>query len=186
MRQSIRQFNDLLALPANAIEEWQTSVEAGDEQVPEEFNWLGLAEVAAFNASSITKQGLGSGGLIWARIAISTYQHLARQSHITSQDTYLNSAMNLRVFMINQLGSISGDSVLDMEQVLQWFLDGLTLTFEDVARKVGNWSNLDHDEVLKLRRIKNRITILEHLSKERHVSFDQNIKAWLSLRESLP
>ena len=182
----IHQFNDLLELPADAVKEWLTSVWTGDEQAPEQFNWLGLADSIAFNATSSTKQGLDSADLDWACIAILIYQYLAKQSNIAGRDSYLNSALNLRVFMINRFGSIPGDPVLDLEQVLQWFLDGLPLTLEDTMRKSAHWQNLDHSEILELRRIKNRLSILEHLSKDSRLKLEQDIEVWLSIRERLP
>src|SRR5579859_5378420 len=179
------QLSDALQLGPSELREWLTDVWNGPRD-PKEFNWLGLAEATALSATSAVRKGDSESGLAWARLAVLIYQHLIDRAGAASQESLTNSMMMLRVFMINKLGSIAGDPILDAHQVVRWFFDSLPLTTEQVVTKSKSWNQLDLKEILELRRIKSRICIIAHLSPDIRSEFEKELEAWLAVQKNLP
>ena len=55
------------------------AVKSGKQSPPEVFNWLGFAEVAAFNAHA-------ESNLLWAEAAISVYERLVQEANDKAND----------------------------------------------------------------------------------------------------
>ncbi len=173
-------FNSLQHESPTYIEEWLKRVWAGQQPVPEPFNWLGLAQIAAADARS-------QKNVDWAKVSILVYEWLA--AHETPRSLlsgYILSAMTLRVFMIDEKGAVPGDFVLDMDQMVRWFFENLPFSFEEAERKAAVWRTLDIQEVRALRSIKSRLGNLALLVKSERLQPDQELSAWLSLRNKLP
>ena len=102
---------------------WLRDIESGKQKPPEKFNWLGFAEVAAFNAHN-------ESNLLWAEVAISVYERLAQEANDKANDASKESttiaAMMLRAAFIADRGSVAGDRVLDANRIISWFWDSLT------------------------------------------------------------
>ena len=94
--------NQLLKQDPSQVEAWMQRVRSGQEKAPEGFNWLGLAEGAAFNARTETD-------LTWAKVAISIYEDLANHSKGSDGHSFMLSALNLRAYLIVKLGAVPGD-----------------------------------------------------------------------------
>jgi len=125
-----RLLRHLLRQDAAETHAWLTRVGAGLETVPEDFNWLGLAEVATFIAYE-------NNDLIWAQVAVTVYDHLAGGSAMGDGSGYTNSAMHLRAVMIGRFGPCDGDPVLDLHRLVQWVRDSLTLTSRAAVRRAS-------------------------------------------------
>lgn len=151
-------------------------VKATSEKLPDNINWLGLAEARAFDAQV-------DADLESVEIAVSIYEQLAKQTP-EGGESFLLSAMMLRASMINKLGVHSGHSLLEVEPIILWFFKSLTLSYSEAKAKAKNWQSCDINEIRELRRIKNRLGVISVLAQA--IDLDENIKNWLSLTNKLP
>ena len=175
--------------PAEA-KAWLADVDSGMQKLPEKFNWLGFAEVAALNAHT-------ESNLLWAEVAISVYERLAQEAKDKANDASRDSAdsatisaMMLRAASIAKHGSISGDRVLDVNRIISWFWDSLTISRQEAATLAAKWTELSIEKIRELRQIKNRLGVISLLAdSEKCVSpelQEPELQAWLSLRRQLP
>ncbi len=88
--------------------------------------------------------------------------------------------------MIDKKGVTPGDFVLDMDQIVRWFCESLPFSYEAAERKASIWRTLDIQEIRALRGIKNRLRIIAELVTIGRLQPDQELSAWLSLRDKLP
>lgn len=183
---------------------WLNSVWEEQQQVPADFNWLGLAEIAAFKASNqVSKsQETREFSLIWAQIAISVYEFLANsRPNDAIQESFIESLMNLRSYMILQLGVKVGHSVLDPEPILNWFFENLEFSYEDTVAKACVWKKLFTDniseaifqklecnleELRALKKIKLRLRVIKLLLEGNQIYSSKVLQDWISLWEVLP
>ena len=179
------QLSDVLQLEPAELQQWLTDVWS-KHQEPPEFNWLGLAEATASNATSAVNEGEEASGLAWARLAVLIYQRLIDRADAISQESLINSLMMLRVFMINKFDSIVDDPILDAHQVVRWFYDSLPMTLEQAVTKSASWKQMDRKEILELRRIKSRLAIIAQLPPAIQSEFGQGLKDWFAVRKNLP
>ena len=179
--QSSEQLNNLLQQDATYVQTWLKRIESHSLNPPEGFNWLGLAEAAAFKARSASN-------LAWAEVATWVYQRLVAEANnnMRQKESLMISLMMLRATMITKLGAITGHLVLDIDQLTQWFNESLMGSFEEVAKKAGNWREYQVEDIRDLRLIKNRLKVISILADSNKCVLDKELKAWLALREQLP
>jgi hypothetical protein len=172
-------LNQLLQQKPAQVEAWLQNVRSGQENMPEGFNWLGLAESAAFNARS-------EADLTWAKVAISIYEELANRSNDSDRHSFMLSSLNLRAYMVARLGVIPGDAILDSDKIIHYFLSTLKFPYEWVEKKVSNWTRLELEDIKELRRIKNYLGVIRFLMESGKHDCNPKLKNWLSLQEKLP
>ena len=147
-----------------------------------------LADVSSAKA----RKGENNGGLFdrtWAEVATAIYDRLAEaaeQKKPGSGESLRISSMMLRAGAIAKYGIIPNDSVLDVNLILQWFWDNIKESREDVEQKAANWKMLPIEEMRELRQLKNRLKVIAALASGDKYVLDEQLKAWLSLREKLP
>ncbi len=195
-------LNILLQQNAEQVQSWLRSVWAEQQQVPEKFNWLGLAEGAAFNARELARKSdeYHSSSLAWAELAASVYEFLAKKYPELSEQ-YLSSLMTLRAYMIIKFGSVIGNPVLDIEKIVNWFFDNLEISYQDALIKATDWREAlstnnaeeiqkkfetDLEEIRRLRVIKNRLGVIKLLSESQEFRPNKELTAWISLWKQLP
>jgi hypothetical protein len=94
--------------------------------------------------------------------------------------------MLLRTAMIAEFGSVDDHLVLDSNQIIYWFFHSLTMSLDEVTQKAENWKELNIEDIRELRRIKNRLNIIVVLAESDKFMINEEIRAWLSLRDRLP
>jgi len=184
--ESTQLLNELVRQDASDVKNWLKRIWSKQEEVPEDFNWLGLAEAAAFNARSGKGNASNLPDLAWAEIATSIYDDLAAKANRGTGESFINSSMLLRAGMIAELGAVSGHPVLDGNQIIQWFFHSLTMSLDEAAKNAENWKKLNIDEIRELRRIKNRLKVILVLAKSKKFIPNEELRAWIDLRERLP
>jgi hypothetical protein len=73
----------LLQKDPEQVQTWLRMVWAEQHQVPEKFNWLGLAEVSTFKTQELANEESNeshSESLAWAEVATSVYEFLAENN----------------------------------------------------------------------------------------------------------
>lgn len=180
---SVSQLNKLLQQDASQVLTWVKYILTGKLPTPENFNWLGLAEAAAFRASYEKRK---EDSLQWAEVAISIYEYLMKDADLTGRNSFVYSLMNLRANMIMRYGAVSQDRVLDVKQVIDLFFCDINISYTEAATKAAVWKNLSIENIRELRRIKNRLSALKSLSDAGKLPLNQELKSWLDLREKLP
>ncbi len=115
---------------AGSILDWLQRIRRGEEMAPNDFNWLGLAEVATHYIWQLNFVDAKEPDLKWVQVAISAYDYIADK--FNSDDAVMQS-MALRASMIEQLGAAPGDPVLDVEQLVQVFFSHLHLSHEAIS-----------------------------------------------------
>jgi hypothetical protein len=173
--------NILLHQSPGEVLNWMQSVWSNLREIPEGFNWLGVAEVAG------TKANLNA-DLKWAEVAIRIYEWLAdRANDESTRHSELSSAMSLRASMINKRHQTIPDHiVLDSRRTVHWFYNELEVPYDEVVCKVENWMVLQLDQIRTLKRIKNRLSTLKSLIAQGHIQPDKSLQAWLELYPKLP
>jgi hypothetical protein len=165
---------------------WLKQVWSGQLQSPENFNWHGFAEAAAFDARSNLDNSSLVSSLSWAEVATSVYEHLGNSASESAAELYRNSSMLLRTAMIAKLGSVPGNPVLDIDQVVNWFFNELKISPDEANKKATNWRNCNIQEIRELRKIKNRLNIISVLIESDKLTPNQKLSTWLSLKSKLP
>jgi hypothetical protein len=183
MSQFTTSLNDLLKKDVAEIREWIQTVRAQQNEASHDFNWLGLAESASFNASS---EHTSTVALLWAEVALEAYDWLAKNSEPDTCVSFTNASTLLRAAMIARYGSEAGHTVLDMDTIVSNFFTDLPLSYEEAEEKARNWKVIEIDEIRKLRKIKNRLKAMELLAEHNTIRADQTLCRWLTLRKKLP
>jgi hypothetical protein len=179
--------NELLQQEPEQVQLWLERVWSGREEVPPDFNWLLLAEGAAFNAVARPQLQSRPPDLQWGRVAAAVYDHLAGQSAQESARHSLQcSSMNLRAALIKSYGAVPGDPVLDADRLRRWFFANLTMSPEEAARKAASWRDCDLEDIRTMRRIKSRLAILEPLWERGLLERTDELDAWFALKDQLP
>ncbi|WP_448269855.1 hypothetical protein [Nostoc sp. DSM 114159] len=193
----------LLQKEPEQVQAWLRMVWAEPQQVPEKFNWLGLAEVSTFRAQELANEEFNeshSESLAWAEIATSVYEFLA-ENNPSFSELYLNSLMGLRAYMIVKFGAFPENPVLDIQQIVTWFFDNLHISYQEALTKAADWREAlaaknpeetqkkfdsELEDFRKLRLIKNRLSIIKYLSKSKDFVPNEELNIWISLWEKLP
>ncbi|MEH2154623.1 hypothetical protein [Nostoc sp.] len=193
----------LLQKDAEHIQTWLTMVWAEQQQVPEKFNWLGLAEVSTSRAQELANKESNeshSESLAWAEIASSVYEFLA-ENNPSFSERYLDSLMTLRAYMILKFGAILENPVLDIYLIINWFFDNLHISYQEALIKAADWREAlaaknpeetqkkfdsELEDFRKLRFIKSRLRIIKYLSKSKHFLPNEELNTWISVWEKLP
>ena len=183
---NITSVNDLFTWEPTEVQSWLDSAWSEQKPALDEASWLGLAEVAATMANR-------SNDLEWARVSIRVYEWL---HGVDSRMGYDRSAMNLRASMIRKLGGVSGDPLLDLQVILDWFWNNVPMSITEARFAIPNCQktiaegNVKRPEDLelcrKLRRIKNDLNLLWWLMEDDILVPDEELKAWVELKPELP
>lgn len=174
---------------ARCVEDWLRTVQSGQGQVPEDFNWQVVAEVADMRAHGRRPDE----DLAWARVATWIYEHpLAREAapaDASIRESIESAAMLLRADMIRRLGPIAGDPVLDPDTIVRWFVDRLPLSRQQASEQAACWRatrSLSSAQLRTLTFLKERLRVLGAVAEARGVVLSDEVEAWLELRERLP
>lgn len=130
----------------------------------------------------------------WADAAVAAYSCLASVSSGREKESYQDSVMNLRAFVISRLGSILGDRILDAADIVYWFFDIVDTTPQKAMKKFLLWrESPPHNtqsrqvtEIRRLRRIKNRLAPIALLTESGELEPAPALREWLVARGQLP
>ncbi|PTL75796.1 hypothetical protein [Vitiosangium sp. GDMCC 1.1324] len=171
----------VLKWPHQRVWAWLDGLIIGEPIDGEFFNW----DLFAFAAATRARE---ERSLSWANIALLVYGDIAKRSPDGIAESLTYSAMNLRAWMICELGAREGDTVLDPAVIVAWFRRTATLSFEEVVQLV---SPLDLritpiDTIRKLRSIKNALNVLRSICKSGVLRKHPELIDWLRIRRRLP
>jgi len=176
-------LSELLEQHPASVYHWIRQVQTGEQPAPQEFHWLGLAEVATTRASFELRRA-GHQDLWWAHVALAAYQILL---NATGQDESIEvPMMHLRALFIQRYRTIPGDHLLDPNQIERWFWARLPCTLAEAQRRVNQLRTLPTHELLELRQIKNRLAVLIPLVGDHKLRPNKELQRWLALRQHLP
>lgn len=194
----------LLEQDVEQVQFWLDQVWAEKQQISDDFNWYGLAEIAASQARELALQSPPCKllSLAWAKVAISVYEFLINhQIKYEIRESFFYSLMMLRAYMIVKFGISDEDSILDTNPIVDWFFDNLNLTYEEAISRTSSWQELftnstsekfndklisKREDILQLRLIKNRLGVIKLLMDSHKLCPNEELKAWLLIREKLP
>jgi hypothetical protein len=129
--------------------------------------------------------------LEWAGIAVRAAALHALEGGGEQRAATLWKAMALRAWFISKMGSQAGHPVLDKATILRWFRQENEFSFEDTKELSARWRRTraatpSKDELIKLRNIKGRISVLRMLADAGELPDDPELKQWLELRGQIP
>ncbi|MCP3103034.1 hypothetical protein LZ198_29560 [Myxococcus sp. K15C18031901] len=180
MGASIDASRVLVTWPAKDVALWLEGREVGALVDGEPFNWDGFAFTAAARARK-------ERDLPWANIALHVYEALASHDSADPANTFWFSAMNLRAWMIRELGAQRGDPVLDPEVLVQWVRKCARISFDEASRLASmDLRGVPIETVRELRNIKNSLSVLSNITETPRVRDDSALQEWLKLRDRLP
>lgn len=182
--------NDLASKTSGEVKNWLENVSVEQITPDSEFNWLGLASVAGSMMREAVENGDKKSSFEWAEISLKVYEKLAESSEKSISFSNEMSAMIIRIFMINNFGDLKGDYILDSQKIIDWLHGNLDLSLDDALEKSNKWRRLiqeknlseletDRDELIKIRRIKNCLGVIEALKITGKVSIENEIQKWL-------
>jgi len=176
-------LSKLLEQDPPSVYYWIRQVQSGRKSASEDFNWLGLAEVATTWAS-YEQDRAGHQDLWWAHVALAAYQIIMDATG--PDDSIEVSMMHLRALFIRQYRSVPGNVLLDIDQIVGWFWARLPYTLAEAQRKVNTLKTLRANELLALRQIKNRLAVLIPLVRDQKLPPNAELQGWLALKDHLP
>ena len=144
------------------------------------FNWHGLAEVAAMNASE------SDASPAWAEVAVNVYSWLASRSNAPAAASFTFSEMLVRAGQISVHGACSGHSLRDPKALLAWFHHERRLSLAEASALAMNWEALPVSEIAKLRHIKNMLAPLVVALNRLAPADREELQGWVELRPRLP
>lgn len=171
-------LNNLEQQKPSKIIELIRSIKEERVSIPENFNWLGLAQVSSLNARTDK-----TNNLLWAMVAIEAYNFSMK--NVDCRESNLRSIMFLRVYFIERYGSKINDPILDFNQVVQWFFQSLTISLNEAKEIADNWNELDIDKIKELRKIKNRLAVFKELSTSLLEPYPE-LREWIMIYNKLP
>jgi hypothetical protein len=164
---------------------WLETIWAQHPEAAKGFNWLGLFEIATFNATraaTVSKQE----SLAWANAARSLYLLLNDHKERRAQ-SILAKLMSMRVTLIVKFGAVPHHDILDTGDIADWFYGELDMPYADAVYEAARWpQKLDLDVMRKLRNIKTRLSIIERLTTHGWLPISDELCAWLALKPNLP
>ncbi|BCB74775.1 hypothetical protein GCM10022251_79030 [Phytohabitans flavus] len=117
----------------------------------------------------------------WAMLVAATTDEAVDQGVLEPTDGAIRLA-NLAAFLIER-----GSDVFDPNVIADRCLSLITLPFEEVARKSGDWRSLPRAEIAELRKIKNLVSPLIPLGNwVTNATILEEVEQWRGLRELLP
>ncbi|KAF3885147.1 MULTISPECIES: hypothetical protein [Nostocales] len=185
-------LNQLLQKDASDVLAWLKDIWSGQLKAPKDFNWLGLAQAAGTTASYNIHNFDDSDtacALPWAEVATLTYDLLVSKVESDKQEPYMLSSMLLRAAMIERFDAIPGHPVLDLDRISHWFFDNLTMSPQEAQTKtLSCWEDIKGSikDMRELRRIKNRLNVLLVLVDSGKILPNEELKAWIYIRDILP
>lgn len=178
---NVSAISDLSHSDLPQIQHWLDAVLQSELSAPPDFNWLGLAEMFTTRVTANPSRT----GLQWAYLAVRVYDHLLETTD--AQESLGNSQMMVRAYMINHLGSLAKDPVLDSNILMHWFFQQLTISFADAVQQLDEWPKRRIEWIRNLRQIKNRLSILMPLyQKGQLTTTDGELSKWFSIYSKLP
>ncbi len=185
----------LLSEPAR-VWDWVQGVWSGEQEFNADFNWwLGLAQGAVHH----TFPEDSALDFDWARVAAAIYEFLARTSPSSSRHSFLFDLMLFKARLISDVVNLTGKTadqlatenpLLDTSEIITWFFTELTLSREEALARVQLglkklWDS-HPDDVVELRRIKNRLRVISMLKERGKVELSGELLEWLKIRDQLP
>jgi len=131
-----------------------------------------LAEGATTNA--LLEQARGP-TFLWAETAIHAFGLIGEEER----------AMALRTLLVTRFGP-KAHPLSDPGPILDWLKRTVRLTPEELAARTSDWKTKSRAEILELRQIKNRLSIVQRLAEAFPDSVDDETKELLDIRQRLP
>ncbi len=195
-------FHWLLKQDPHVVLQWIHEVLEGSRQIPDKdrFNWPALADVAASFARHKGGRRSSPSDVGWAYVAVLVYSYIiheakerGRFSYFVTSDgkeiarfLYEESVMCLRAEFIVKMGSVRGDSLLDIDHPMQWFLKDLKLTPAEALKKFPcRREDLSRGELWELIRMQRKLALLQCLADRHLLPSDQELQSWLSIQGQL-
>lgn len=175
---------DLLEAGGPGLRAWVEAVVAGRASAPDDFNWLGVAQVAALHANTSLSDGHDEIAIDWARAAVAIYDRLSREKPGIKSNA--RDSMFLRTRMVRRFGPHEGDLLLDPDIVTAWFLDNAGFARDDAHAMAECWRQLKRTEIAKLREIKNMILVLRIWDEAGLIEVGSDLASWIALAPLLP
>lgn len=169
------------------LDEYLRGFEAG---APAPHSMIGI-EAGALSRARTEKS------LEWASIAVRAADLHALENGGEHKPAAQWRAMALRAWFISKMGSTPGDPILDRDVIVRWFRAETEFPLDIALEKSGRWKktklkelpeNTPADvraELIKLRHIKGRISILRTLADCGQLPDDADLKDWLAARDQL-
>jgi len=182
-------LNLLLKQSPEVVQDWLEQVWSGRISAGEDFFWHGLAEGASYKATRTSYVNSNEDKLGWATIAVKIYAYMASTLHALAPDSFENSAMMLRAFMIGKYGNIPGHPLLDVGEVERWFFQRLPMTLVEAQNKCPLPLSVYKNQIAtvrELRAIKNRLNVIKALNEDGYLLDNRELQQWVQLQDKLP
>ncbi|ATB50560.1 hypothetical protein [Corallococcus macrosporus] len=172
----------VLRWPLPRLRAWLDGLAVGEPVDGKDFNWDVFAFTLAARAQEETS-------VEWAHLALLVYGVLAQRRSDEAEFSIRLSEMNLRAWMIAEVGQREGDFVLDPAPIVAWVQRLTTMPLEEAARWVAHEDlrAIPIEKLQAMRRLKHALKILAHALPRTNVEQKHpELIPWLQLRARLP
>ena len=171
----------VLARPTSELEAWLDTASIGADVEGKPFNW----QLFAF---SVATQATDEKSTRKALVAVRTYERLADLETGSAAFSLMYSAMNLRAWMIRELGAQKAHALLDPEPIASWFSQTATLPIEEARHlaSVDDLRTIPVEKLRRLRQIKNVLNTLALIADSGILNDHPELGDWLQLKAQLP
>lgn len=144
----------------------------------------------AFVASSLAREHVS---VDWARVAVAAYKILSEV--VGDADPRLDDEvdeMRVKACLISRLGDKPGHDILDASAIVVWFTSDAGLSPSSaaaLAAQLKGRSNINEDDLATLRllrRLKNRLLVIELIKQVDAVRTSGAVQEWLGILQELP
>lgn len=186
--------NDVTKLKPDELKKWVQFNLSIESELSEDFNWLGLAEALAFDSRKKTNI---NEKIQLAELAISIYEWLDNHKNSDHSDSFVNSAISLRVYLLsNGYVGLSqpffGEKELSKQICKEFSLspsEALEIC-QNIKDKINSGINnvltADVEKLKKLRRIKSKIYFVKNLPVDSKLLEEFKSQGWLDIYEKIP
>jgi hypothetical protein len=167
------------------VQQWLDEVWNNQRPIPTDFNWRHFAA----SIDLLAKSGQGSNGepdRVWANTAILVYFYLINDADALEKIELEDRMMELKIYFMVRFGNVSGDPILDVQQLPPWFFRNLHTSRTEVQERLKSLENLGDEELLRLRWMKNRLSRIQLLAQSQILILDKELENWLAIQSMLP
>lgn len=168
-----------------SLDELEARVNRSDSTNDDWRNWEMIRDLSV---GRMRNPGLDAGTqLRWVRLALAALRR-KRDSAEFDSASILADEVYVRVFAVQRFGAVPGDPIRDPLEACRAVFREIHESRDDVAAATAEWRSLSKQEILRLRRIKNLLKLLQPIIDfiPREAPQFQQLTEWLQIIPRLP
>lgn len=168
----------------------------GERNTSEYFDWQLVAECAASSAFPGQKNALGP-NFDWAQVALLAYQHLIQEEKKSSRlldkpvlkknifTSYLLKLMQVQVKSILEFGTLAGDPLRDVHQLIHSFFEDIPFSPDNLQKALKEQRTYSFEKRMELHWLLQKLQTLQPLAKRHLLPPNEQLTRWFSVWDQI-